>query len=62
MLQLLGAEREVILEKVRRAPLPALRHIRGCILVDLNTLSGFRLSVLRPSNWHLFQIRGYLKE
>ena len=29
MLQLLEDDREVILEKVRKSPLPALRHIRG---------------------------------
>jgi len=28
---------------------------------DDHPLSGFRLSVLRPSNWHLFQIREYPK-
>jgi len=28
MLQLLEDDREVILEKVRRSPLPALRHVR----------------------------------
>ena len=33
MLQLLEDDREVILEKVRRSPLPALRHIRGCSIL-----------------------------
>jgi len=38
MLQLLEDDREAILEKVRRSPLPALRHIRGCsILKFLNS-------------------------
>jgi hypothetical protein len=33
MLQLLEDQREVILEKVRGSPLPALRHIRGCSIL-----------------------------
>ena len=33
MLRLLEDDREVILEKVRRSPLPALRHIRGCSIL-----------------------------
>ena len=34
MLQLPEDQREVILEKVRRSPLPALRHIRGCSILN----------------------------
>jgi hypothetical protein len=33
MLQLLEDDREVILEKVRRSPLPALRHFPGCSIL-----------------------------
>lgn len=33
LLELLEDEREVILEKVRRSPLPGLRHIRGCSIL-----------------------------
>jgi hypothetical protein len=33
MLQLLEDDREVILEKVRRSPLPALRRIRPCSIL-----------------------------
>jgi hypothetical protein len=33
MLQLLEDDREVILDKVRRSPLPTLRHIRGCSIL-----------------------------
>ena len=33
MLQLLEDDREIILEKVRRSPLPAFRHMRGCSIL-----------------------------
>jgi hypothetical protein len=32
------------------------------LTVDLKTLSGFPLSVLRPSNWHLFKAGNIRKE
>ena len=64
MLQLLEDDREVILDKVRRSPLPTLRHIRGCSILqhDDHPLSGFCLSVLRPSNWHSFKSGNIQKE
>ena len=32
------------------------------LTVDLKTFSGFPLSVLRPSNWHLFKAGNIRKE
>ena len=48
-----------------RPPLPAMDPTRGktvALTVDLKTLSGFPLSVLRPSNWHLFKAGNIRKE
>ena len=65
MLQLLEDEREVILDKVRRSPLPTLVRSEVAQISSrriMNTLSGFPLSVLRPSNCHLCKSGNNRKE